>query len=57
MSAQALFPNLFSPFRIGQHTIPNRIVFTGHDTCLPENGVVNDALVAYLEKRPVTVQD
>lgn len=51
MSAQALFPNLFSPFRIGQHTIPNRIVFTGHDTCLPENGVVNDALVAYLEKR------
>ncbi|MBB3143521.1 oxidoreductase [Halomonas organivorans] len=51
MSAQGLFPHLFSPFRIGQCTIPNRIVFTGHDTCLPEEGVVNEALVAYLEKR------
>lgn len=51
MSTQKLFPTLFSPFKIGQHTIPNRIVFTGHDTCLPENGMVNDALVAYLEKR------
>lgn len=51
MSAQSLFPNLFSPFRIGPVTTPNRIVFTGHDTCLPEDGTVNDALVAYLEKR------
>lgn len=51
MSTQSLFPTLFSPFRIGQHTIPNRIVFTGHDTCLPEDGTVNEALVAYLEKR------
>lgn len=51
MSAQELFPNLFSPFRIGRCTIPNRIVFTGHDTCLPEDGTVNEALVAYLEKR------
>lgn len=51
MSAQELFPNLFSPFRLGPCTIPNRIVFTGHDTCLPEDDRVNDALVAYLEKR------
>lgn len=51
MSDKVLFPNLFSPFRIGHCTIPNRIVFTGHDTCLPEDGFVNDALVAYLEKR------
>lgn len=51
MNTQKLFPTLFSPFKIGQHTIPNRIVFTGHDTCLPEDGFVNDALVAYLEKR------
>jgi 2,4-dienoyl-CoA reductase-like NADH-dependent reductase (Old Yellow Enzyme family)/thioredoxin reductase len=51
MNSPALFPTLFSPFQIGQHRIPNRIVFTGHDTCLPENGEVNDALVAYLEKR------
>ncbi|WP_275288219.1 FAD-dependent oxidoreductase [Halomonas elongata] len=51
MSAPELFSNLFSPFRIGRCTIPNRIVFTGHDTCLPEDGTVNDALVAYLEKR------
>lgn len=51
MNTQQLFPTVFSPFKIGQHTIPNRIVFTGHDTCLPENGVVNNALVAYIEKR------
>ncbi|WP_227369710.1 FAD-dependent oxidoreductase [Halomonas sp. M20] len=51
MSTQALFPTLFSPFQIGRHTIPNRIVFTGHDTCLPEDDTVNDALVAYIEKR------
>lgn len=51
MKSPRLFPNLFSPFRIGQCMVPNRIVFTGHDTCLPEDGVVNEALVAYLEKR------
>ncbi len=51
MSTQPLFPTLFSPFKIGQHTIPNRIVLTGHDTCLPEDSVANDALVAYIEKR------
>lgn len=51
MSKGQLFPNLFSPFKIGKQTIPNRIVFTGHDTCLPEDGLVNDALIAYLEKR------
>lgn len=51
MSTQELFPHLFSPIRIGTVTIPNRIVFTGHDTCLPEDGVVNEALVAYLERR------
>lgn len=46
-----LFKHLFSPITIGSHTIKNRIVLTGHDTCLPTDGTVNDALVAYHEKR------
>lgn len=28
-------------------TVRNRIVSTGHDTCLPHDGTVNDALIAY----------
>lgn len=51
MSQHELFPHLMSPLSIGQHQIANRIVFTGHDTCLPEDGMVNDALIAYLEQR------
>ncbi len=41
------FPHLFSPIRIGQVTIRNRIMSTGHDTMLPHAGKVSDALVAY----------
>lgn len=52
MQAQhLLFPNLFSPIQIGPHLVANRIVFTGHDTCLPTDGKVNEALIAYQEER------
>src|SRR5690625_2624165 len=47
----ALFPHLFSPIKIGPHVVANRIVSTGHDTCLPTDGTVNEALIAYQEKR------
>ena len=45
------FPNLFSPMTIGNLEIRNRILSTGHDTTLPTDGTVNDALVAYHEAR------
>lgn len=41
------FPNLFSPLRIRGATLRNRIMSTGHDTVLPVDGTVNDALIAY----------
>jgi len=41
------FPNLFAPLRIRGAVLRNRILSTGHDTVLPTDGTVNDALVAY----------
>ncbi|MGB0506876.1 MAG: FAD-dependent oxidoreductase [Pikeienuella sp.] len=41
------FPNLFSPLQIGSMKVKNRILSTGHDTTLPHDGLVNDALIAY----------
>jgi len=46
-----LFPHLFRPIRIGGVEIRNRILSTGHDTTLPTDGTVNDALIAYQEAR------
>jgi 2,4-dienoyl-CoA reductase-like NADH-dependent reductase (Old Yellow Enzyme family) len=46
-----LFPNLFRPITIGKVTIRNRILSTGHDTSIPTDGTVNDALIAYHEAR------
>jgi len=43
----AAYPHLFSPLTIRGHTIRNRIFSTGHDTKMPENFAVSDALVAY----------
>ena len=40
-------PTLFSPLRIGPMTVKNRIISTGHDTCLPHDGLVSDELIAY----------
>jgi 2,4-dienoyl-CoA reductase-like NADH-dependent reductase (Old Yellow Enzyme family) len=45
------FPHLFSPLQVGAVTIKNRILSTGHDTLLPRNFVVNEALVAYHKAR------
>ncbi len=41
------FPHVFQPLTIRGHTIRNRIFSTGHDTKMPENFGVSDALVAY----------
>lgn len=46
-----LFPRLFEPLRIRGCTLKNRIMSTGHDTTLPVDGTVNEALVAYQEAR------
>jgi 2,4-dienoyl-CoA reductase-like NADH-dependent reductase (Old Yellow Enzyme family)/thioredoxin reductase len=42
---------LFEPLRIRGSTLKNRILSTGHDTTLPVDGTVNEALVAYQEAR------
>ncbi|WP_415184838.1 FAD-dependent oxidoreductase [Phaeovulum sp.] len=47
----AAFPNLFAPLKIRGVTLKNRIMSTGHDTTLPTDGTVNDALIAYHEAR------
>ncbi|MGQ7817946.1 oxidoreductase [Metapseudomonas furukawaii] len=44
---QPLFPQLFSPLVIRGARLKNRIMSTGHDTSLPTDGRINDALVAY----------
>ncbi len=41
------FPHVFQPLTIRGHTLRNRIFSTGHDTKMPENFGVSDALVAY----------
>ena len=46
-----MFAHLFEPITIGNVTIRNRILSTGHDTVLPTDGIVNDELIAYHEAR------
>lgn len=41
------FPHLFEPLTLRQMTIRNRIVSTGHETNLNENGQIADAMIAY----------
>jgi 2,4-dienoyl-CoA reductase-like NADH-dependent reductase (Old Yellow Enzyme family) len=45
------FPRLFSPLRIGTVTLRNRIVSSGHDTVMAEDGLVTDRLIAYQAAR------
>jgi 2,4-dienoyl-CoA reductase-like NADH-dependent reductase (Old Yellow Enzyme family) len=47
----ASFPYLFSPLVIGGVRLRNRIFSAGHDTTLPTDGTVNDALIAYHRRR------
>ena len=42
---------LFSPITIRGKVIRNRILSTGHDTTLPSDGTVNEALIAYHRAR------
>lgn len=41
------FPRLYSALNIAGVTLPNRIVSSGHDTMMAENGRVSDRLIAY----------
>ena len=43
----AALEQLFSPLKMGRLRLKNRIFSSGHDTCLPTNDYVNDALIAY----------
>jgi len=45
------FPNLFSPLEIGNVTLRNRIVSTGHETAMADAGGISDAMLAYHEAR------
>ncbi len=45
------FPHLFSPTQIGSVTAKNRIVSSGHDTVMAENGTISERLIAYQEAR------
>ncbi|WP_069300827.1 FAD-dependent oxidoreductase [Neptunicoccus sediminis] len=49
--SQTSFPALFSPITIGGLTLRNRIVSTGHETHLNEQGQIGDAMIAYHEAR------
>jgi 2,4-dienoyl-CoA reductase-like NADH-dependent reductase (Old Yellow Enzyme family)/thioredoxin reductase len=44
-------PRLFSPLDIGPVRIANRIVSSGHDTVMAEDGLPGDRLIAYHEAR------
>ena len=45
------FPHLFSPLQVGAITLKNRILSSGHDTVMAENGQVTDRLIAYHQAR------
>ena len=45
------YPRLFSPIAVGNVTVKNRILSTGHDTSLPRDHHVNAPLIAYHEAR------
>ena len=45
------FPTCSHRSQIGSVTLRNRIVSAGHDTVLPADGMVSDALIAYHEAR------
>lgn len=42
---------LFSPLSVGPVVLPNRIVSSGHDTVMADDGKVTDRLIAYHEAR------
>ena len=50
-AAATSFPRLFSPITIGEVTIRNRILSSGHDTVMAVGGLITDQLIAYQEAR------
>jgi 2,4-dienoyl-CoA reductase-like NADH-dependent reductase (Old Yellow Enzyme family) len=50
-SVSTAFPHLFSPLRIGPVRLKNRIVSTGHDTVMAEDGQITERLIAYHDAR------
>ena len=46
-----LFPQLFSPLRVGSVTLKNRIFSSGHDTVMVHDGHITDDFVAYHRAR------
>jgi 2,4-dienoyl-CoA reductase-like NADH-dependent reductase (Old Yellow Enzyme family) len=49
--APSAFPHLFQPLKIRGVELKNRIMSSGHDTTLPTDGLVNEALLAYHDAR------
>ncbi len=45
------FPHLFSPVKLGAVELKNRIVSSGHDTMLADDGLIGEELIAYHEAR------
>lgn len=50
-TSSSLFPSLFQPLTLRRTTLKNRIMSSGHDTCLPADGLVSDAYIAYQKTR------
>jgi 2,4-dienoyl-CoA reductase-like NADH-dependent reductase (Old Yellow Enzyme family) len=48
---QTAFPHLFEALQIRGKRLKNRIMSTGHDTCLPTDNLVNNKLIAYQRDR------
>lgn len=48
---EALFPNLFSSIKIGNLTVKNRILSSGHNTIMAKDGQITEQLIAYHEAR------
>lgn len=49
--AAHLFPQLFSPLRVGSVTLKNRIFSSGHDTVMVHEGLMTDRFIAYHRAR------
>lgn len=45
------YPNTFSSFTIGNKEVKNRLVSSGHGESLTNDGVINDQLIRYYERK------
>ena len=50
-STAAAFPHLFTPLQLRGARLKNRIMSSGHDTTMPTDGYINEALIAYHSAR------